>query len=178
MQKFKDDFTLNIMLAHANAKAGNPKRAYKAIVDAAPAHGIDTRSDSAETICAQADQLHTRAALMSTMKIVEWIEAYAKKHNKKVLYVLSFPARDIAKYIEEGKRFDKPFVDFLKEKRLPFHCLMESHLEDYKQYRLSIRDYLKRYFYGHYNPRGNFFCAFAIKDKVVEMLAPKPPAYQ
>lgn len=36
---------------------------------------------------------------------------------------------------------------------------------------------LARYFIGHYNPLRNHFCAFAMKDQVVEMLDPKPAAY-
>jgi hypothetical protein len=28
-----------------------------------------------------------------------------------------------------------------------------------------------------WNPMGNLFCAFAIKDQLVRMLDPKPPAY-
>ena len=42
---------------------------------------------------------------------------------------------------------------------------------------ISVDEYLKRYYVGHYSPFGNMFCAFAIKDKLVEMLEPKPRAY-
>jgi hypothetical protein len=42
---------------------------------------------------------------------------------------------------------------------------------------LSWEDYQKQYFIGHYNPRGNHFFAYAIKDKVVEWLNPKPITY-
>ena len=35
---------------------------------------------------------------------------------------------------------------------------------------------LNRYFIGHYNPLGNHFCAFAIKDALVQLLDPRPPA--
>ena len=31
---------------------------------------------------------------------------------------------------------------------------------------------------GHYNPRGNHFFVYSIKDKVVEWLDPKPITYQ
>jgi hypothetical protein len=37
----------------------------------------------------------------------------------------------------------------------------------------TSRDYL-----GHYNPTGNQFQAFTIKDKLVAMLDPKPVAYR
>ena len=52
-------------------------------------------------------------------------------------------------------------------KKLPYVDLMEKHLEDY----------LKQYFIGHYNPKGNLFHAWALKDKLVEKLNPKPAAY-
>jgi hypothetical protein len=55
---------------------------------------------------------------------------------------------------------------------------MDSHLADYEHFKISVKDYLDRYYIGHYNPAGNLFTAFAIKDKLVEMLEPKPAAYQ
>ena len=36
---------------------------------------------------------------------------------------------------------------------------------------------LSRYFISHYNPLGDHFCAFAMKDAVVRMLDPKSLAY-
>jgi hypothetical protein len=37
---------------------------------------------------------------------------------------------------------------------------------------------MKQYFIGHYNPRGNHFFAFSIKDKLVGWLDPKPITYR
>ena len=42
----------------------------------------------------------------------------------------------------------------------------------------SLDEYLSRYYVGHYNPLGNVFQAFAIKDALVEMLEPKPIPYR
>jgi hypothetical protein len=42
----------------------------------------------------------------------------------------------------------------------------------------DIAAYLTRYFIGHYNPSGNFFCAHAVRDKVVEFPDPKPDPYR
>jgi hypothetical protein len=69
-------------------------------------------------------------------------------------------------------------VDFLQSKKLPHVDLMEEHLAEFAQFKTSIEDYLKRYYIGHYNPLGNFFQAFAIKNDLVEMLRPKPISYQ
>jgi len=52
------------------------------------------------------------------------------------------------------------------------------HCEDYKDFNLSVGDYFKRYFIGHYNPAGNHFFAYALKDRVVDWLDPKPLPYR
>ena len=176
--RFKDDFVLQIELAHANSRKNNPDQAYQAIMDLVRTHGINTRVDRSKTASTTARELHTKAALTASMKIVEWTEAFAKQHGKKVLYVLSFNARNIARRIREGTRFDQPFVDFLKKKNLPFVDLMAAHVRDYAPFKVDVKTYLERYYIGHYNPLGNHFTAFAIKDKLVEMLDPKPMTYQ
>ena len=43
--------------------------------------------------------------------------------------------------------------------------------------KIDVKDYLAQYYIGHYNPRGNHFCAFAIKGQLVQMLDPKPAPY-
>jgi hypothetical protein len=48
------------------------------------------------------------------------------------------------------------------------------HAEDFKCFNLSLDDYFKRYLIGHFNPSGNHFFAFSIKNRIVEMLDPKP----
>ena len=52
------------------------------------------------------------------------------------------------------------------------------HVEDFKSFKLSINDYFKRYFIGHYSPAGNHFFAYSIKDRIVEWLDPKPITYE
>jgi len=54
----------------------------------------------------------------------------------------------------------------------------QAHVEDYKSFNLSIEDYYKRYFIGHYNPAGNHFFAYSLKTKMVEWLDPKPVTYK
>ena len=55
---------------------------------------------------------------------------------------------------------------------------MVRHIRDFEGFSLSPEDYVNRYYIGHYNPLGNHFFAFAIKDAIVEWLNPKPPAYR
>lgn len=176
--RFRDDFVLGIMLAHANAREKNPDRAYQAIMNLARTHGINTDLDRSQTASTAAHLIHTRAALAATRRIVEWTEGWAKANGKKVIYVLSFNALNIVRRVREGERFDKDFVAFLQEKNLPFVDLMQAHLDDFARFSIDIEEYVRRYYIGHYNPLGNVFTAHAIKDKLVEMLDPKPTSYQ
>ncbi|MCB1122328.1 MAG: hypothetical protein KJT03_12320 [Verrucomicrobiae bacterium] len=177
-EHFKDDFALGIEIAHQNAKTQNPRANFKELMDLATTHGILTRADNYPTLEAAAEALHEEAAYFSTMRLVEKIDAYAAEHDKKLLYILSYPADHIAEAVENGRR-DKVFVDFIKGRRNPVIDLLEAHEQDHREnYKISFRDYLKQFFVGHYNPRGNFFCAFAAKNSLVDLLDPKPMAYR
>lgn len=175
---FKDDFALKIMLAHESAETRNPFKSYADIMALASTHGIETSIETNEHLSDAANAIHRHAALFSTQKIVEKIETYARENDKKVLYVLSFPATTIARRINEGTRWDQSFLDFLKGRNLPFVDLMDAHLSDFEKYKIDAKTYFAQYFIGHYNPRGNHFCAFALKDRLVQLLDPKPISYR
>ena len=177
-EAFKDDFSLKIMLAHLNAKTKNPELAYAEALKLATTHGIVTRIDTAEGLSKTADQLHHQSAYFASQRIVEKIEAFAKAQNKKVLFVLSYPPKSVTRFVTEGVRADQPFVDFLKQRGSPVVDLMQAHMDDFALIKGDLKAYLAKYWVGHYNPLGNFFCAYALMHKLVEMLAPKPPAYR
>jgi hypothetical protein len=174
---FKDDFVLKIMIAHENAETKNISDGYDYLTDLIKTHGIKTKLDENENLAADAEKIHIKAALYSSEKIVEKMEKFAAENNKKILYVLSYPGKTIAKYIEKQIRFDQSFVDYLDKKNLPYIDLMEAHAQDFKKYRINMKDYINQYFIGHYNPLGNFFCAAALMEKVAEFLEPKPLPY-
>jgi hypothetical protein len=52
------------------------------------------------------------------------------------------------------------------------------HPRDFQKFNGPFEEYMKLHFIGHYNPRGNHFFVYSIKDKVVEWLDPKPITYQ
>jgi hypothetical protein len=66
----------------------------------------------------------------------------------------------------------------LTKEKFSFFDMNEVQLRDFKNYSLPFDQYMKLYFIGHYNPRGNHFFAYSIKSKVVEWLDPKPITYQ
>jgi len=124
-----------------------------------------------------ADPLFTRAAILASTHIVDKVEEFAAANNKKVLYVLSYDPGKVMKRLVGEKRFDQSFVDFLEARKLPYVDLLEAHAADYAQFKSGVKDYVFRYYIGHYNPQGNVFCAFALRNKLVSMLDPKPAAY-
>ena len=177
-EHFQHDFALKILLEHANAGSPNPSVDYKETMELAASHGIITRVDTGKQFSTAADALHQLAAYFSTQQIIEKLETWARENNRKVLYILSYPAQFIARSVKEGQRKDRPFVDWMQQKGLPVVDLLQAHLDEFSQYKGELTEYLKQYFVGHYNPKGNFFTAFAIKNRVLELLDPKPLPYR
>jgi DNA-dependent RNA polymerase auxiliary subunit epsilon len=175
---FKDDFVLRIMLAYTDIEEGKPEKSYTDIMNLASEHGIDTRVDSSESLKKTLDSLYNRVAIFSSVCIVKKVEEFAEMNDKKVLYILSSSTSSIVRRLKDEFRFDQEFVDFLRSKRLTYVDLLEAHVTDFAKFNISIEDYIKRYYIGHYSPLGNFFQAFAIKDKIIEMLEPKPISYR
>jgi hypothetical protein len=122
--------------------------------------------------------LHLQYALLTTRRIIEKFQAFAQEHHKKLLVLLSYDSDIVIDACNGQPRMDQRLVDFLQESNIRFVDGLEKHLADFKQFRISPRDYVHRYYNGHYKPQGNHFFAFAIKDTVVDWLDPKPPAYR
>lgn len=175
---FRDDFVLGIMMAHRNSEIKNMDTVHQNLAELVKTHGIETRLDKSRTLDQHASEIHWKAALFSTRKIIEKVEEFGRSRDKKVLYVLSFPGSSVARFISEGKRIDLEFLSFLREKNLPYVDLLEEHTADFNQHSLEMEEYINKYFIGHYTPLGNFFCAHALKDKLVSMLEPKPVPYR
>ena len=80
--------------------------------------------------------------------------------------------------LKSGTRYDQEIVDYLVKERFDYFDMNEVHLRDFKKYSLPFDEYMKVYFIGHYNPRGNHFFAYSVKDTVVKWLDPKPITYR
>ena len=130
------------------------------------------------------DPDYIRSALYATTRIIELVERFASQEKRQVLYVLSCGAKRIRRFVKEGKRFDSSLVEFVHQRGLKYVDLLDAHVNDLGK--TDLETYLARHFVvaykpgknaGHYTPLGNLFCAFALKDKLVKMLQPSPPAY-
>ena len=127
---------------------------------------------------AQAGALLDRYSLRATREILELVRGFAQQHGKKLLVVLFDPYRAIPEMKDTGTRYDQEIVDYLKREKFNYFDMNEVQLRDFKKSSLGYQDYMKQYFIGHYNPQGNHFFAYSIKDAVVEWLNPKPIPYQ
>jgi hypothetical protein len=156
---FRDDFYLqNRLLRDARKARGEP----------VPATDYD-------------DERLLKHGIFASRWILDRVNEYARKNGKQVLYVLSYSARSIAQFIKTEVRPDQAFVDYLNEAKLPYVDLLQAHVTDAARFKGTPEEALSRYFVGrsgHYNPLGNHFCAFAMKDALVRLLDPKPPAYR
>ena len=177
-ETFKDDFTLKIMVARENARKGAPDRSYGPIMKLAREHGMNVEINSPEQLAAVLEELFIGEAVYAAMRSVEKIQAFAEANGKKALYILTYAANELEKVIKTGKRFDQDLLDLLERRNLPYVDVLQAQVEDYAKYDIPFEEYKNRHFIGHVSPLGNFFIAYAIKDKLVELMDPKPVPYQ
>ena len=65
---------------------------------------------------------------------------------------------------------------FIRKTNYPIQIYLRS-VKDFKQYNIDIEDYIDKYFIGHYNPLGNFFCADVLRRRMINLLEPMPLPY-
>ena len=171
---FKDDPILKLVLA---ARTGD-KISQELVNPVAVSFGIPDEIFTDIDAARQIKKIHTEAALYSTKNVITWVEKFVEKTGKKLMVVLSFGRGNIAADLQGRPRFDQSFVDWLKSKPYPVIDMRDAFGCDYERYKVDIDSYLTPYYIGHHTPAGNFFTAWAIKDRLVEWLTPKPLPYR
>jgi len=114
----------------------------------------------------------------ATKYILAKAEEFVRANDKKLMVIIFDPYRVTRPILQGASRYDQEIVDFLNENGFNYIDMTLLHVEDFKSFNLSVNDYFKRYFIGHYNPAGNHFFAYSIKDRIVEWLDPKPITYK
>jgi hypothetical protein len=123
-------------------------------------------------------KLLDRYSFESTKYILTKAKEFVRANDKKLMVIIFDPYRVTRELLKGGTRYDQEIVDFLNKNDFNTIDMNLTHVEDFKSFNLSINDYFKRYFIGHYSPIGNHFFAFSIKDRIVEWLEPKPITYE
>ncbi len=132
----------------------------------------NARSDS------EAYVMHTEAALFATRCVIEMAEKFVKEKGKKLLILLSFGKRHVVEALENKSLFDQTFLNWLAAKDLPVIDLRDAFGKAFATSKLDADAFLDPYYIGHHTPLGNFFFAWAIKEKMVDWLNPKPLPYR
>jgi len=114
----------------------------------------------------------------ATKYILAKAKEFVRTNEKKLMVIIFDPYRVTRPLLQGIERYDQEIVDFLSENDVNYIDMNLVHVEDFKCFSLSINDYFKRYFIGHYNPAGNHFFAYSIKDRIVDWLDPKPITYE
>jgi hypothetical protein len=133
--------------------------------------------NDASQVRRQARELLDRYSMEATLFTLGKVREFARQNGKKLLVVLFDPRRVLPAMIRNEARYDQPVVDYLRKERFDYFDMNEVHVQDFARYRISFEEYMKLYFIGHYNPRGNHFFAYAIKDRIINWLDPRPITY-
>ncbi|MDX1979824.1 MAG: hypothetical protein SFV51_06130 [Bryobacteraceae bacterium] len=175
VERLKDDLALQLYAA----ARGYTRELDRARVQRLAAH-LSYRMDwdRADALPRQAQELLDRYSLEATRFVLEKAREFARQNRKKLLIVLFDPYRAMREMRQGGTRYDQPVVEFLKREKFDYFDMNEVQLRDFARYRIPFEEYMKLYFVGHYNPRGNHFFAYSIKDTIVAWLDPKPVPYR
>ena len=182
-EAFKDDH-----VAHLHTLTQGGEAPVEHLEKIAEALGVqaDLRTKNVEKRMAEAERLHLTYAIRSTQYTVDQLRDWAKKQGRKLMILLSYDVPSVMTYLKNGRRWDEDMLAYLKNSGLPYVDGLEKAREEYQDYKISVDDFIARQYvgragaqvFGHYNPAGNFWFAFAIKDTLLEWLNPKPPSYR
>lgn len=140
-----------------------------------------------------AGQLLDRYSMRATMYVLDNILSFARREDKRIMVVLFDPYRVMSQWNwEDGLytnwtepvrnslniRYDQDIVHYLERNQVPYFDMNNVHQRDFQQHNITWGEYMKKYFIGHYNPSGNHFFAFSIKDTLVNWLDPRPITYR
>lgn len=142
---------------------------------------VSTDFSSPEASASTGHALLQTCALWSSEYILDKVKEFTQTEGKKLLVLLTHPWREVVAMCNGLPRFDQPFVDYLENNDFMYVDGLRLHQRDFSTFSGAPEAYVDQYYKfvrrGHYNPRGNHFFAFAIKDSIVGWLDPKPPTY-
>lgn len=141
-----------------------------------------------ETLAIQktAQALIHKYAIQVGMAIIDRMWEYCQTNSKRLMVVLSYPIGSVWHACNRSPATDpdntdwhpKEFKDHLRSKGIPLFDSLEAHVAEFDSYKLSAKEYVDRYYIGHYTPRGNHFFAYAMKDRLLEWLDPTAVSYR
>jgi len=137
--------------------------------------GID--ENSPDDLKVSVPRIKNAYGFAATKNVIEKAVRFCRANRKGLLIMLICP-RATRQLLRKEPRYDQEIVRYLDDKGVKYFDMNTVHFRDYQSFDVSVDDYMKRYYIGHYGPSGNHFFAYSIKDTVVELLDPKPITYR
>ena len=175
VQSLKDDLMLQLYVIGQVDPCSFDLARINALAEILGVPGVDETSE--DSLKSSAEKIKMAYGFAATKYIVEKASSFCRSNDKKLLIALLCP-RATRQLLRGQPRYEQEIADYLDERGLRYFDMNKVHLEDYKSFNLSVEDYMKRYYIGHYSPVGNHFFAFSIKNAVIDMLDPKPITYR
>jgi hypothetical protein len=180
---FADDPIVRVLAARDDPAVASDPAPFEELASACGFEGLDLTGD--EAIRRSAGALLHAYSLRVGMRIIEALAAYCRDRGKRLFVLLSHPSGSVWHHCERPAD-DPHFVDwhprafqeFVRGLGVPVLDTVEKHVAEFRTFRISAKEYVDRYYIGHYTPTGNHFFAYAVKDELLGWLDPKPPAYR
>ena len=177
---FKDDIVVHLYTLREGGEA--PVEELEKLAEES---GLQVDLRDPQKRATDARKLHYTYSLRSTQYILDKMQVWAREQNKKLMILLSYNVPSVEDFIDKGERFDQSFVDFLEHNGFLYVDFLRKAAEEYKVFNISVEEFMERFYierqgaqvFGHYNPYGNFWFAFALREELINWLDPKPPAY-
>ena len=174
-QSLKDDLMVQLCAVGTVDPASLDLDRLNALAERLGTTGLD--ASTTEKLNDSAYRLANAYGFAATRHILDLAFAFSRAQGKELMIILLCPTATW-EVLTHKPRYDQEIVDYLDSKQYPYFDMNLVHLRDYRNFNLSVGDYLKRYYIGHYSPAGNHFFAYSIKDAIVQWMEPKPITYR
>jgi hypothetical protein len=182
-ESFRDDEIVHLLMAQRTGRILDPRVLERT---AAKCGGAMPAPDSPGGIAGGTTRLLHAYAIEVGYAVMLRLRDYCAENGKHLLVLLSYPVGAVWHACNRSPATDPDNIDWhprafrerLAESGIRVVDTLPAHVAEYDTYKLSAKDYVDRYYIGHYNPRGNHFFAYAVKDAIRGWLTPPPPAYR
>lgn len=182
-ETFAEDPVVQLLCSRATGHVVD--RAQVEAVAAVLGEPVDLKNEAAVRSTSQ--RLLHRYGVRVGMRVIDRLHAFAQRKGKRLMVILSYPVGSVWHGCSRTPEYNETdnvdwhpqeFRDHLAAQGIPCVDTLPAHVAEFDTFRLSAKDYVDRYYIGHYNPQGNHFFAYAIKDPIREWLSSPPPAYR
>lgn len=180
-EAFKDD-----SLAHLYALREGGEAPVEEAERVAEAFGVTVDLRNPGSRAGDARRLHLVYGQRSTQFLLEQFRVWANANGRKLMVLLSYDVPAVREYLERGTRFDGSFVKWLDANGFRFVDTLQLKADEFTKFNVSIDEFISRFYigragaqvFGHYNPYGNFWFGFAVRQALVDWMDPKPASYR